>query len=178
MAMQDIRSKALAVAGPRPPAPLPPERAGDGVSRSAVRILWMLVAIKLAMGANVMLRPARVAADVDGIPLASYGPDAAGAVVAFFALWGLGQLLLGAIGAAVLMRHRALVASVFALFLAEQVGRRILFLLHPIGGGGLPAPSAALAINLVLFVLTCLGLWLALRGERDPARRFRKDAGA
>lgn len=149
---------------------LPRDEARGGIRGPAVAILWLLVAIKLAMGTNSMLRPAHVASDVDGIPLAAYGPEAAQAVVAFFALWGFGQVLLGAIGAVVLMRYRPLVAAVFALYLLELVGRRAILQLHPIGDGGWPAWSTPLAINLALFAITALGLGLALRATRPCPR--------
>jgi len=129
-------------------------------SRYALWILGVLVALKAAMGLNCMLDGASVAASADGIPLDSYGPAGARAFVALFAVWGLGQVLLAALGALVLLRYRAATPLMLTLLLAEQVGRRLIFAVLPIARTGSP-PGAA--VNLGFLVLMLVGLALSLR---------------
>ena len=139
--------------------------------RAAAWILLVVALMKLLMGANCMFNARFVATRADRLPLDGYGADAAGTVLAFFAVWGLGQVLLAVQSLVVLARYRALVAAMFLLLLIEHLGRKALFVLWPIvrapasAGHGL---SAGTIVNWGLLLAMVVGLGLAL-WER-PAR--------
>ncbi|MDQ0466604.1 heme/copper-type cytochrome/quinol oxidase subunit 4 [Caulobacter ginsengisoli] len=137
----------------------------DNAYRGRLPALWLLgllAAMKLAMGVNCMIQPAFVAATVDHIPLDSYDPAAAQTVIVFFAVWGLGQALLALLAILALVRYRTMVPIVFLLLLLEQVGRKLLFLLHPVATSGEGGISVALLINLGFLLALILGLVLSL----------------
>lgn len=74
----------------------------------AALLLFVVAGLKLLMGINATAMTQFVAGTVDGIPLDHYGPQAAQAVMAFFALWGLEQILLAFFGLLAAVRYRAL----------------------------------------------------------------------
>lgn len=131
----------------------------------ALGLFALLAALKLAMGLNILFNAESVARKADGIPLDSYGPDGARAVLAFFTVWGLEQFVLGALSLAVLVRYRALVPFLFVLLLVEHVARRLIFDQLPIARAG-TAPGGI--VNLVLFWLMVAGLALSLWRRRRP----------
>ena len=133
--------------------------------RLALWILGLLVAMKLAMGLNSIFNGHEVASSADGIPLDSYGPAGARTVVAMFAIWGLGQVILGLLGLLALVRYRALVPFLFALLLAEQVCRKAILTFLPIAKVGSPPGTV---VNLVFLSLMLLGLALSLWSRRQP----------
>lgn len=131
--------------------------------RAALWILGLLAFMKLAMGANSIFNGYRVASSADGIPLATFPPEAAQAVVALFAGWGLGQVLLGLLAVVALARDRGLVPLVFALLLVENVGRKAIFYVLPYAS----APTTAnLVVNGLFIALMVVGLALSLTGRR------------
>ena len=137
----------------------------DNAYRGRALALWLLgliAVMKLAMGVNCMIQPRFVAAGVDHIPLDSYDPAAAQTVIVFFAVWGLGQALLGLLAVLALVRYRTMVPIVFLLLLLEQVGRKLLFQLHPMATPGAGGLSAAMLINLGFLLALILGLVLSL----------------
>ena len=93
--------------------------------------IWLLVPIvllKFAMGLNVAgLNPwvsnSTVAETADGIPLASFGLEAASTVMFLFASWGLILFTLGLLGIVVLIRYRAMIPFLYLLISIEQFGR-------------------------------------------------------
>lgn len=133
--------------------------------RLGLWILGLLVAMKLAMGLNSTFNGHEVASSADGIPLDSYGPDGARTMVAMFAIWGLGQVMLGLLGLLALVRYRALVSFLFALLLAEQVCRKAILYFLPIAKVGSPPGTV---VNLVFLSLMLLGLALSLWSRRQP----------
>lgn len=112
--------------------------------------LWLFAAIllvKTAIALGTIFNGRDAAQTADGIPLESFGAAGAAAVVSLFAIWGLAQFVISLIGVLALFRYRAMVPLMFALFLFEHVGRRVIFLVMPIPRDG-TAPG--LAINLAL----------------------------
>lgn len=133
--------------------------------RLALWILGLLAVMKLAMGANSIFNGRSVASSADGIPLETFPPEAAQAVLALFAGWGFGQVLLGLLAVVVLVRDRALVPLVFALLLVENVGRKAIFYFLPYAS----APTTAnVVVNGLFIALMCVGLVLSL-GSRSAA---------
>lgn len=125
--------------------------------------LWLLalfIALKLVMSLNSIFDTAAVAAGADGIPLASFGPAAARAVLMLFALMSLGQLMLTLISLAVLIRWRALVPFVYLVLLAEHLARRSIVQSYAVARPeGTPA---GVYVNYGLLALLLLGLALSL----------------
>lgn len=134
-------------------------------SRVALVLLGAVLLQKIAMGFNVIFNGAFVARTADGIPLDSYAPDAARAVLALFAAWGVGQLTLCALGTIVVARYRSLVPLAIALLLAEHLTRRAVMVMLPIVRTGSPPGGL---INLGLLVLLALALVLSLRVRALP----------
>jgi hypothetical protein len=102
--------------------------------------LWLfvpIVLVKLLMGLNVAgLNPWLSNRDVlttaDGIPLESFGAEAASTVLFLFACWGLALLVLSLLGTVVMVRYRAMIPLMFLLLSIEHIGRKGLSLSIPI----------------------------------------------
>jgi hypothetical protein len=136
----------------------------------ALWLLWPLVLMKLVMGFNCAgfnpwLSNRTIITQVDGIPLDAMDPAIAPTFVIVFAAWGLGLLLLSLIGLLVLLRYRALAPLMILALTLEQLGRKLLTLLHPTLA---PTPAAhgitfAAAINwgftAILLLALALSLW-------------------
>jgi hypothetical protein len=136
--------------------------------RLSVAILVLLLTGKMLMGGNIMFRAAYVAATADGIPLASYGHDAAGAVTAFFALWGYNQLLLVVVGAFTLWKLPRQIPLLYALLLLEQVGRKLVLAQYGIHGAG---THISTIINVTQTALLVMGLAFSLVRKQDAPPR-------
>lgn len=98
------------------------------------------------------------------IPLDTYPPAAADAVIRSFALWGLSQLLLGLLYLGVLWRWRTLLPLMYLLLIVEYVGRFAIGVTNPVVS--LETPPGATA-NFVFTGLGLVMLVLSLR-LRDP----------
>jgi hypothetical protein len=100
-----------------------------------------------------------VASSADGIPLDTFTPDGAQAVVSLFAAWGLAQVVICGLCIVALVRYRALVPFLFIVLLLEHLSRRLIFYVMPIVRTG---TSTSLTVNLVLLTLMIVGLALSL----------------
>lgn len=136
----------------------------DG-QRAALWLLGLLVALKLVVALNSIFNTALVAEGADGIPLGSFGPDAAREVLALFALVALGQLILALIALAALIRWRALVPFLYLVSLVEMLARRLIVQTHDIARA--EASPIAWYVTWGVLALLALGLLLSL----IPARR-------
>ncbi|MBI3664370.1 MAG: hypothetical protein HY234_15150 [Acidobacteria bacterium] len=133
--------------------------------------LWLfalLVLMKVAMSLNSIFNGYSVATSADGIPLDTFTPAGAQAVVSLFAAWGLAQLIICLLCIVVLARYRALVPFMFALVLLEHLSRRLIFLVMPIVRTGTPP---GFFVNLVLLALMVVGLALSLRSHDNLQAR-------
>ena len=100
------------------------------------------------------------------IPLDTFTPSGAEAVIAIFALWGLSQLLLGVVYGVVFWRYPSLIPFIYVLFIGEYVGRIFLGLANPLETVETPPGARA---NLIFPVLGVLMLYLSLpRKKKDP----------
>jgi hypothetical protein len=136
--------------------------------RSALWLLGLLVALKLVVGLNSILNSESVAAGADGIPLHSFGPEAAREVLTLFALTALGQLILALIALAALVRWRALVPFLYLVSLAELIARRLIVESNDLGR----AASSPVAWYVTWGVLGLVTLGLAL--SLVPARAAKR----
>ncbi len=134
--------------------------------------LWLfalIVLMKSVVSINSIFNGYSVAVSADGIPLDTFTPAGAQAVVSAFAAWGLAQLVICLLCLLVLVRYRAMLPFMFALLLLEHLCRRLLFWVMPVATTGTPP---GFYVNLVLAVLMVVGLALSLRsrsGRRDSS---------
>jgi hypothetical protein len=137
--------------------------------RPALWLLGALIALKLAMSLNSILNTRWVAVGADGIPLASYGPEAARQVLLLFALMALGHLALTLIALVALVRYRALVPFIYLILLGEALARRIVAQSYSAPGARMT--DIAWFVNYGLLAALVLGLALSLvrTRNRDPA---------
>ncbi|MBP6014193.1 MAG: hypothetical protein KBA31_18335 [Alphaproteobacteria bacterium] len=96
-----------------------------------------IVLMKFLMGFNVAgfnpwMSNLHILKDVDAVPYDTFGAEAASLLILFFASWGLGLLILSALGLVVLLRYRAMIPLMFVALTVEQVGRVGLAKLYPI----------------------------------------------
>jgi hypothetical protein len=133
--------------------------------------LWLfalLVLVKVIMSVNSIFNAESIARSADGIPLGTFPPAAAQTVVSLFALTAFSRLMSSVLGILVLVRYRAMVPLMFALFLLEHLGRRLVLQFLPIPRTG---TSPGSAINLVLLAVMIVGLALSLwNADRQRAR--------
>ena len=132
--------------------------------RLALWLFGIILLMKTAIALGTVFNGRTAAQTADGIPLDSFGAAGAAAVVSLFAIWGLAQLVISTIGVLALVRYRAMVPLMLALFLFEHVMRRVIFLVLPIPRDG-TAPG--LAINLALLAVMAVGLALSLRSRAE-----------
>jgi hypothetical protein len=133
--------------------------------------LWLLAFILLvkgAMGLNSIFNGQVVATHADGIPLDTFTPAGASAVVSLLALWGWSLLLFSLLGVLALVRYRAMVPLVFLLLLLEQLGRKWILFAQPIAKVGAPP---AFSINAALIAVMLIGLALSLWAKNKQATR-------
>ena len=130
--------------------------------RLALWLFALLMLLKVAMSLNSIFNGHSVASSADGIPLDTFTPASAQAVVSMFAAWGLAQLTICLLCILVLARYRAMIPFMFALLLLEHLGRRLIFLAMPVVRIGAPPGSY---VNLILIALLAVGLALSLRGH-------------
>ena len=131
----------------------------------ALVLFGVLVALKVVMSLNSIINGYSVATSADGIPLSTFSAPAARSYLVLFALFGLSQFMPCLLCLLVLVRYRALVPLMFALFFIEFVGRRLIFQFMPLERAATSVPGI---INLVLVGLILVGLVLSLWNQRPP----------
>ncbi|HUO97222.1 MAG TPA: hypothetical protein VMU01_01055 [Rhizomicrobium sp.] len=141
--------------------------------RLATALLALIVALRLAQGISIMADPVATAMGADRIPVASYAPQAAAAVVLLFTLLGFSLVLTALIGVVAMIRYRAMIPLVYILLLVQALGSRAIVALHPIVRGGsamMVGPlSFGTAINLATYAVMIAGFILSVLRRRDAA---------
>ena len=132
-------------------------------SRIALWILGVILLMKILMSVNCIFNGYDVATKADGIPLATFPPEAVQMVVYDFAAWGIAQLAIAVIGVIVLVRYRTLVPMMFAVLLAEMLTRKLAAQFLPVPRNGTPP---GVWVNLTLIALMGIGLVLSLWRSR------------
>jgi len=125
----------------------------------ALWLFGLVVFMKTSIGMGTIFNSSNAAIHADGIPLDSFTTAGAQAVVSLFAMWGLGQAMIGLLCLLALIRYRALVPLLFSLLLLEHLGRKLIMFVLPIPRTGHPPGTY---INLVLLGLMIVGLVLSL----------------
>ena len=141
----------------------------DNTFRGHKLALWLfalLLLMKTVMSVNSIVIGHSVAAGADGIPIDTFTPPGAQTVISLFAIWGLAHLTLCLLGLVVLLRYRTLIPFLFALFLLEQLTRKLVLHFLPIPTQG---ATTGHVVNVILPVLMVLGLALSLWRQDNHA---------
>jgi hypothetical protein len=141
----------------------------DGAYRGHKLAPWLLiviVSVKIAQSLAVLFAAYEVVSSAEGLPLDTYSPGAAQAVVFAFAGWKVERLLIALLCLLVLDRYRAMIPLMFAMFLLQDSGRRLVAHFFPMTTIG---TAPVLIVNLVLLGLAVVGLLLSL--WKQDARR-------
>lgn len=135
----------------------------DNAYRGHKFALWLfglVLFVKLAISVNSIFNGHNVASSADGIPLDTFTPAGAQTVVALFALLGFAHLIICFLGLVVLVRYRAMVPLMFAVFLLEHLGRKLILQFLPIvRTEGAPGSTITLVLFAVMIVGLALSLW-------------------
>ena len=134
--------------------------------KPALWIFALLLLLLAAMSVNSIFNGRFVAKDIDGLPLDTYTPAGAQAVVSLFAIWGGTQLIIVMLGIIVLLRYRALVPLMFLVLLFQRLLLQVIHHYLP------NAKSEGVSISwfvILLISLTALGFILSLWRRRARA---------
>jgi len=145
----------------------------DNTYRGHKLALWLfglLLLMKIAMSLNSIFNGYSVATSADGIPLDTFTPAGAQAVISLFAIWGLSHFVICLLCILVLIQYRSMIPFMFALLLLEHLSRKLILHFLPIVRVGTPP---GFYVNLVLLALMIVGLALSLRSE--ALFRYRSD---
>jgi MYXO-CTERM domain-containing protein len=158
----------IASAAKRPPLltrifPAQVDNSFDGY-RTALWLLGFYVALKIVMSVNSIFNTESVAVGGDGIPLDTFGPEAARSVLMLFSLMSLGQLALALAALATLIRWRALVPFTYLLLIGEHLARR--FIVQSYAVTRTEGTPAGVYVNYALLALLAIGLVLSLLRRR------------
>jgi hypothetical protein len=130
--------------------------------RAALWLFGLVAGVKIVQSLGVIFNGYATAAAADGIPIATYTPEAAQQMVALFAQGSLWRLTFGLLCAVVLMRYRSAVPLMLALLLLNYLASQLIFQFVPLTRAGTPPGPY---VNLGLFALTIVGLILSLRSR-------------
>lgn len=145
-------------------------RQADNGFQGCKPALWIFVLILLiltAMSVNSIFNGHSVAINADGLPLDTYTPEGAQAVVSFYAIWGGTQLIIVMLGIITMIRYRALVPLMFLMLLLEQLILRVIHYYLPVAK---PEGTPASWFIVLLLSLMTLGLLLSLWRSRCTVR--------
>jgi hypothetical protein len=124
--------------------------------------LWLfavVVAVKILQCVLVMFNGGYVLRGADGIPLDTYTPAGAQAVVSAWALASLNRLVICLLCVLVLVRYRSLIALMFSVLAVQYLASEVIHRVIPVVRTGTPP---APLVNFMLFVLTIVGLLLSV----------------
>jgi hypothetical protein len=134
----------------------------DNTYRGRTLALWLfavVVVVKSLQCVLIVFNGRYVLAGADGIPLDTYTPAGAQAVVSVWALASLNRLVICLLCVLVLVRYRTLIALMFSVLAVQYLASEAIFRVIPIVRTGTPP---ALLVNFMLFVLTIVGLLLSV----------------
>ncbi len=130
--------------------------------RAALWLFGLVVGVKIVQSLSVIFNGYGTARDADGIPIATYTPDAAQQMVALFAQGSVWRLTFGLLGVVVLVRYRSAVPLMLALLLVNYLASQLMLQCVPLARAGTPPGPY---VNFGLFALTIAGLILSLRSR-------------
>lgn len=142
----------------------------DNRYRGPKLALWLLYPItfmNIAISLVAIFEPDGGAQTADGIPLDTFAPAAARAVIGVVAYLGLADLVLWVFAVLALLRYRAMIPLIYLLIVIEFLAHKGIGLMKPIeragaAGGGL--------VTWGLLAVSALGLILSLSGKPENPR--------
>jgi hypothetical protein len=129
-------------------------------------VFVLLTVVTIGRSLAHIFLPDGGAQSIATIPLDSFTPNAADAVVHIFALWGLAQLLFGLMYVVILWRYQALIPLMYVFIVVEYTGRLLLAFAKPFETSG-TAPGAV--GNFILIPLALLMLVLSLQNQVEES---------
>ena len=151
-----------------------PERADNACPGNGLApgFFALVLGLKIYVGLGSLLNGRAMARAGDGIALDGFTAGSSQAVVSLYALWGLEHLAICVLGLVVLIRYRALIPLMFALFLLEHLGRKLVLHFTPLAAPGMGGESAGLSPTPYGFlILIVVGLVLSLMGRGGGGER-------
>ncbi len=129
--------------------------------RLAKWIFIALTVITIGRSLTHMFAEDGGAGHIASVPLGSFTPQGASALITVFGLWGLSQLIIGLLYGIVLWRYQSLIPLMYLFFSFEYFMRLIASVYTP---GLATVETAPGAIGNVIFLPLGLAmLWLSLR---------------
>jgi hypothetical protein len=128
-------------------------------SKIALWLLGLIVFVHTLQSVLVLVNGYSIAQSADGIPLETYPPAAAQTILAIFMTASLRRLIISLMCAVVLLRYRSVVPLMFVVLGLSYLGGQVIFQFVPIVRVGTPP---GVIMNLIMFVLTVVGLALSL----------------
>lgn len=135
-------------------------------NRLALWLFGLVVLLRILQSLSVIFNGRSIVISADGVPVDTFSPDSAAAVVAIFALCGLYRLLFSLLCVVVLWRYRSAVPLMFAVVALEYLAKQTVLYFIPLARTGTPPGPV---VNLVLFLMALAGLGLSLLRRTDAA---------
>ena len=131
-------------------------------SKIALWLFGLIVLVQILQSVMAVVNGHSIMQSADGIPLETYPPAAAQTAVAIFALSSFRRLIIALMCAVVLFRYRSAVPLMFVVLGLSYLGGQAILQFVPIVRVGTPP---GVAMNLIMFGLTVVGLALSLWGR-------------
>jgi hypothetical protein len=141
----------------------------DNTYRGQKVALWifgLVVALRLLQSVMIIFNGHSIAISADGIPLDTFSPPAAQAVVTMFVLSGVSRLIIALLCALVLLRYRSAVPFMFAVLISGYIASTVVLWLLPLASVGSPPGPG---VNAVSFAMMIIGFVLSLWKRRAPS---------
>lgn len=132
----------------------------------ALWFFWVVVVMRALQGLSLIIGGASIVKDADGIPLEAFPYAASQSIVAVFLVTGISRLVLSLLCILVFVRYRSAIALMFTVLAMDQLGKELLLRLYPLFRVGNPIGPT---VNLILLLLTLIGLIFSLWKRRDSA---------
>lgn len=133
-------------------------------SKIAIGIFILITFMNTSISFTSIFRPDGGAQSADGIPLDTFSPAAAQAVIGVGGLLDLASLLLCVIFIVALIRYRSMIPLLYVLVVAEWIGRKGVLSIKPIPR--MPGTATGHYVSLVIFAVSVIGLILSLTGKK------------
>ena len=134
----------------------------------ALWFFWVVVVMRGLQGLSLIFNGHSIVRNADGIPLETFPIAASQSIVAMFVISGLSRLILSLLGVLAFVRYRSAIALMFTLLALDQLGKELLLHFYPLFRVGNPIGPT---VNLILLVLTFIGLVLSLWGKRNSIEK-------
>ena len=132
-------------------------------SKIALWIFGLITFMHTAISLSGIFRPDGGAQSADGIPLDTFSPAAAQAVIGVGGLLDLAILLLCALFIVALIRYRSMIPLMYILLVMDWLARKGVLWLKPIPRT--PGTSTGYYVSLGIFAVTVIGTILSLTGK-------------